>query len=590
LSPHDSKKMMIGTQGGELRFSTNDGATWTNPNGYPRRYVTDIAYDPVVDGRVYVTFSGSGGQHIYVSQDNGATFTNITSNLPDIPANTIAVDPMNNQHLFVGTDAGVFASLDGGTAWIPYNDGMALAPVIELQVHQLTRSLVAATHGRSMFRINIDNAEAQPLLIYPTGGETYITPGKVSVRWVGFNKPVQVLLSYDGGNTYTVFAENLLGDSLAMNVPFVKTTMARVKVIESGTQRTLTSGLFTLNPAPNILDLGNRGIFSEAIAVRNEYLWATQRGSDTIVKLKTPGVIPIGVQYLVRSGIPGTIRDLAYDPVRDIFYALVANANFSNAKVYRMDTNGVGQGEITLPVNTVSGISVVPQGLALITPGTQGKLYVIDPVTGTVITASEPLEDADGAYRRGLVFDGATFVQGVSDARPGTGVPGEVQRFMDREMPRITSTLPVVRPTDDSTIVFFGLAHDERNSTATEVMFFATDTAGMLFRFTLPRVTLGVPSSPIIVGESQTAVIDAVMPNPFRGTSTIDIRMRSRQDVTVELFDATGERVADVFSGQLEQGNHTVSLHGENLASGVYHVVLTTAAGERDVRSVVVMR
>jgi photosystem II stability/assembly factor-like uncharacterized protein len=590
LSPHNAAKMMIGTQGGEIRYSTNNGSSWNTPTGFPRRYVTDIVYDPAVDGIVYATFSGSGGQHVYVSLDDGNSFTDITQNLPDIPVNAIAIDSNNNQHIYVGTDVGVYASLNGGEVWIPYNDGLPLAPVTDLKMHNITRSLVAATHGRSMFRINIDNAVLQPLLIYPIGGETYLTPGKISVRWMGFDKPVRISISYDGGVTYTQLADDVSGDTTSVAVPFVKTTRARIKVVEIGTLRTLISSNFTLNPSPNTIELGTRNLKSQAIAVRKNYLWATQRGSDTIVKLKTPGLVPIGIQYLVRSGIPGTIRDLTYDAVNDLFYALVADADFGNAKVYRMDTNGVGQGTIELPVSTISGIASVPEGLALMTPGLQGKLYVIDPTEGTVISESDPLKGGSGNFRRGLVFDGATFVQGVTEARVGTGIPTELQRFMDREKPEITQVLPVVLPSQDTAIVFFGLAYDPGNSTDSSLMFFATDTSGAIFRFTLRRIPLGVEAAPGVQVQEHSVAIASVTPNPFRASTSIQLMVRSRQSVNMGLYSTTGERVGEIYSGELEPGNHSVALDAEALPSGIYHIVLTTSSGERVVQPVVIMQ
>jgi hypothetical protein len=443
-----------------------------------------------------------------------------------------------------------------------------------------------------MFRINIDDAELQPLLIHPVGGETYTSPGKLTVRWVGLQQPARVAISYDGGETYTTLGDNIIGDTLEIDIPLVKTSRARIRVMEIGTQQTLSSGLFSINPTSNVLALDNRGFHSEAIAVRGNYLWATQRGSDTIIGLRTPGVVPIGVRYIVRSGVPGTIRDLTFDTKTNLFYALVANADFSGAKVYRMDTNGVGQGEIPLPVSSVLGISSHPQGLALITPGKQGKLYIIDTDDGSVSSESANLQSADGDYRRGLVFDGGTFVQGVADARPGIGIPGEVQRFSDIENPRVTTNRPIVLPNQDSTIFFFGLAHDPSSSTPTDLMFFATDTAGAIFRFTLPRVTpsAGSVNAPVIVTGAASATIASVVPNPLRSTTTIELSMKSRQVVAVELLTIEGEHIAELFTGMLETGRHTVALNAAGLSSGIYHIVLTTSTGERDVRRIVVMK
>ena len=73
--------------------------------------------------------------------------------LPDVPAHTIAIDPMNTQRLFVGTDVGVFISTDGGANWARENTGFANVIVEALVIKNTApRYIYAFTHGRSTFR------------------------------------------------------------------------------------------------------------------------------------------------------------------------------------------------------------------------------------------------------------------------------------------------------------------------------------------------------------------------------------------------------------------------------------------------------
>ncbi len=134
----------------------------------PNRAVTQVlpsASDPT-GNTVYAAFSGFNGAtpttpgHVFKSTNglSGATWTNISGDLPDIPVNAIAIDETkeNGQPvtaLYVGTDVGVFESLDGGAHWRRLSRGMPNVAVFGLARDRNGR-LVAATHGRGMFELS----------------------------------------------------------------------------------------------------------------------------------------------------------------------------------------------------------------------------------------------------------------------------------------------------------------------------------------------------------------------------------------------------------------------------------------------------
>jgi hypothetical protein len=88
-------------------------------------FVSHLAFDPAGPEIVYATYSQfkttAAQNHVYKSVDGGATWTGIdgagSAGLPDIPVFTILVDPLNGSNLFLGTDIGVFVSLDAGATW-----------------------------------------------------------------------------------------------------------------------------------------------------------------------------------------------------------------------------------------------------------------------------------------------------------------------------------------------------------------------------------------------------------------------------------------------------------------------------------------
>jgi hypothetical protein len=169
-------KEVLYTGASDGRISVSSGidgsgvAAWTaiDKAPLPNRAVTQVlpvASDPS-GNTVYATFSGFNGAtpttpgHVFTSVNGlgAATWTDISGDLPDIPVNAIAVDQTKDHGravtaLYVGTDVGVFESLDGGAHWRRLSKGMPNVAVFGLAIDS-NRRLVAATHGRGMFELN----------------------------------------------------------------------------------------------------------------------------------------------------------------------------------------------------------------------------------------------------------------------------------------------------------------------------------------------------------------------------------------------------------------------------------------------------
>jgi hypothetical protein len=97
--------------------------------------------------------------HLFRTIDGGQTWQNLTGSLPDMPVNTILIDPdsvssaSSARVLFVGTDIGVFRStLDGN--WQPFGTGLPPIVVTRLAYNATTRQLLAATYGRGIWAIS----------------------------------------------------------------------------------------------------------------------------------------------------------------------------------------------------------------------------------------------------------------------------------------------------------------------------------------------------------------------------------------------------------------------------------------------------
>ena len=89
--------------------------------------------------------------HVFKTTDGGGTWSDISSNLPNVPAYDIVIDPDVASTLYLGADTGVFVSTNGGASWLPLGTGLPRVPVYSLKLLRPARILRAATWGRSVW-------------------------------------------------------------------------------------------------------------------------------------------------------------------------------------------------------------------------------------------------------------------------------------------------------------------------------------------------------------------------------------------------------------------------------------------------------
>lgn len=121
-------------------------------NTLPNRFVMDFAIDPVDDNIVFAAVGGFGTSHIYMTSDGGTNWTAVGTGLPDVPFNAVLIDPVDPNIIYAGGDLGVYVSPNRGGAWYDFNNGMWDAvQVVDLQATS-DNQLLAATHGKGLFR------------------------------------------------------------------------------------------------------------------------------------------------------------------------------------------------------------------------------------------------------------------------------------------------------------------------------------------------------------------------------------------------------------------------------------------------------
>jgi photosystem II stability/assembly factor-like uncharacterized protein len=151
----------VGTDDGNVQVSRDNGATWTNVSknvpGIGETYhisrVEPSRYDA---GTCYLAVDGHRlndmKPYLFVTKDYGATWTSIVNNLPKWGnVNVIEEDPKNKELLYVGTEFGLFVSLNGGREWKPFMSGMPTMRIDDILVHPRDNDLIVGTHGRGIY-------------------------------------------------------------------------------------------------------------------------------------------------------------------------------------------------------------------------------------------------------------------------------------------------------------------------------------------------------------------------------------------------------------------------------------------------------
>jgi photosystem II stability/assembly factor-like uncharacterized protein len=172
--------LYAGTDDGNLFVTKDGGLNWDqvnqkiqitkdkkkstaglNTNGL---WVSRIIASQYKEGRVYVSLNGYRNDnflpYLYVSNDFGVTWKSIAGNLPAEPINVIREDPKNENILYVGTDGGLYVSLDGGNNWMMWNGGLPKSvPVHDIAIQARENEIVLGTHGRSIYIGKLDEVQ-----------------------------------------------------------------------------------------------------------------------------------------------------------------------------------------------------------------------------------------------------------------------------------------------------------------------------------------------------------------------------------------------------------------------------------------------
>jgi photosystem II stability/assembly factor-like uncharacterized protein len=203
-SPIIAGLLYVGTDDGNVQVSQNAGRTWTEVSaklpGHTGQWISRVVASHHAAGTAYASATGyrtdDTKAYVWKTTDFGATWTSIAGNLPNEPINVVREDRKNPNLLFVGTDLGLYATLDGGASWHRMKNGMTTNPVHDLHIHPRENEIIVGTHGRGIYIGDISGLQA----LTPTAlaADAVLAPIVPTVQYRGMMAPVTANANYNG--------------------------------------------------------------------------------------------------------------------------------------------------------------------------------------------------------------------------------------------------------------------------------------------------------------------------------------------------------------------------------------------------------
>lgn len=577
----NSEIIYAGNNAGELFVTKDAGAKFADvsDNGLVKRYITDIEASPHKEGTAYVTLSGYGAMNVYKTTDAGNTWKNIGSNLPDVPVNAIAIHPVNPDYLFIATDIGVFASFNDGATWYPYGRGLPRSPVLDIAFRENYVEfpdlvLRVATHGRSMWEIDAPAEPiTEPALITPAGGEMYVSGTNQLIRWYGITGPVEIDYSTDNGESWNNVTTGVTSSSFYWFVPTRPTSVAKIRVKETGTKNELVSNVFTiqLKEKGSIIKLNGVTFVPYGIAWNGKNsLYTTSFYGNKLYKLNSE---TFELEQVFTLEGDSLFTDLAYDKANDVIYIhKMNNSEGGGGKIIVISSDGQKLREFASPGKAYPiGLELVDGKLIV---GDRDKVdvlyrrlfWIVDPQTGSVIQeVPNPYNQTYGP--RGLCYDGDRFIYQVCTYFPVSGQSLTEALAIRIDKNNLTAPYDTLELTGYNGIINArGIDYDPRDKNI-----WLTDFGGNLYKVAGFETVLSSEEEPENISNSMFDV--SVYPNPAADYFNVSFSPLNGGEYNIELVNLLGIKVRNVFSGNLQPGDaRNITINSDKYSEGIYYL------------------
>ena len=238
VAPSDPN-YIYASNGSVLYVTTDDGSTWSTRTAPST--INDIAVDPTNPSKIWIACNSTTNR-VLVSTDAGATFTNVSANLPAIVARAVIVDENTPRGIYVGMNIGVFYKKETDANWTDYSANLPLVAINELEIQKSSNKLRVATYGRSIWESPVADAA-------PPSGFTFTSPVPVTA-----NCPAPATMSISLGTTAVGGFTNPIALTATAGIPPGTTitfgtnpvTPGNSSIINLNNAQTLTAGSYVI--------------------------------------------------------------------------------------------------------------------------------------------------------------------------------------------------------------------------------------------------------------------------------------------------------------------------------------------------------
>jgi hypothetical protein len=419
IAPGNSNLVINGAASGQIRrttIGTTAGAAsvlntvWLQsftPRGNNFGTISWVEYDPSNSANVWATVSnfnsassGNGFGHVFKSTNGGGTWTladgsqtsgNVNA-IPDIPTHSVVVDPNNGQRIYVGTDLGVFVSLDGGQNWARETTGFSNVVVESMSAvnNGGVTTLYAFTHGRGAFKVTIPAscATVSPL------NQTFYSPGNTGSATVTQNSVAACNWNAVSNNAFITIDSGSSGSGTGtVNFTVAQNTTGAAR---SGTL-TVAGQTVTIN--------------QDAAPQANTDSATTDEDTPIDINVLANDSDPDGDTLSVASVTQGTNGATSINPDKTVHYAPAQDYFGSDSFTYTINDGHGGTATATVnvtinavndaPVFTINSLSQSVQYSDAITPVTVSISDVDDPTADLTLSVTSTLPAALSATATG---------------------------------------------------------------------------------------------------------------------------------------------------------------------------------------------
>ncbi len=362
-------------------------STWTDRSkGLPGRTITQISVDPGNPLTAVVSIGGFNANttapgHIFRTTDGGATWTDITGSLPDVPADDVVIDPDIPGTIYAATDLGAFYTANNGTLWSVLGAGLPRVAVMGLRLHRQARILRAGTFGRGMWDISVPAPTQNPLPVLSSLAPPISAPGSgaftLTVNGIGFAAGSVVQWNGSGRATTITGPTSLTAAITAADVAGAGTAIVTVfsplpgggtsnglgftigATIAAPTLTAVSPPTVTAGSGDYLLTVSGTGFVSGSTLNWNGSprpstpLSATQLGAAiSAADIKAAGTISVTVTNPTPGGGVS-------NPLSEFVTGASASSTFAGAF---WSFNGSGVTALNAPLGTVAGLAVDATG------------------------------------------------------------------------------------------------------------------------------------------------------------------------------------------------------------------------------------